>query len=126
MLLAIFRCYPYCILLALLDLPRTLIALMAAPIVEWTRVLLGPLCKWLLALQRPVVWECWWCWWCFLLQLMPFPLHQLQLPWRVVFCYPVDAMLEDCAPSLSRPVGVAGSTAASSVGLALWAPGSVP
>ncbi len=123
MLPVIFRCYPYCVLLALLDLPRTLIALMAAPIVEWTGVLLGPLCKWLLALQRPVVWELWWC--C-LLQLMTFPLHWLQLPWMVVFCYPADAMLEDCAPSLSRPAGVAGSTATSSVGPALWAPGSVP
>ena len=63
--------------------------------------------------------------WC-LLQLMTFPLHRLPLPWRVVFCYPVDAMLKDCTPSLSHPAGVAGSTAASSVGLALWAPSSVP
>ena len=30
---------------------------MAALIVDWTLILLGPLCKLLLALQRPVVWE---------------------------------------------------------------------
>ena len=69
MLLAIFRYYPYCVLLALLDLPHTKIALMAAPIVDWTGVLLGPLCELLLALQRPIAWERWWC--C-LLQLMTY------------------------------------------------------
>jgi hypothetical protein len=47
---------------------------------------------------------------------VPPPLA-VQLPWRVVFCYPVGATLKDCPPSLSHPAMVAGSMAASSVAL---------
>ena len=73
-MLVIVRSYPYCVLLARLDLPRTSNALMAAPLDGWTVILLGPFCELLLALPRPVVWERRWC--C-LLQLMTFPLHRL-------------------------------------------------
>ena len=79
---------------------------MAAP--EMTIVALGHPCEWMLALQRPVVWERWW--YC-LLQMMTFPLHWLQLQWRVILCYPVGATLRDCAPSLSRPAMMSGSIA---------------
>ncbi len=96
----------YFILLALLQTPYTLIAQMAAQIVELT---------WVKQSSLQVG-----------LQLMTFPLRLLQLQWRVVFCYPGGTMLRDCAPSLPCSAMVANSLVASSVGLASWALGSVP
>jgi hypothetical protein len=79
--------------------------------------------EWLLVWLRPVVWEHRWnC----LLQLLTFPLLDLQLSKRGVQGYLPVAMLRNCTPFSSLSAVVVVVAAAPPAGFACGALGSVP